>query len=131
MTSEVEANIVAVERITEYCENGREAPWVLEQTDATIPINWPRKGEIIFKDFLVRYHDNQEPALKCISFHINGGEKVGIVGRTGSGKSSLTLSLLRVIESAGGSIFIDGIDISRIGLHTLRSRLTIIPQVCH
>jgi ABC-type multidrug transport system fused ATPase/permease subunit len=55
--------------------------------------------------------------------------KVGIVGRTGAGKSSLSLSLFRIIEAAEGSIFIDGIDISKLGLHTLRSQLTIIPQV--
>jgi len=77
----------------------------------------------------MRYHEDLEPVLKSISFKINGGEKVGIVGRTGAGKSSLTLSLFRLIESAGGSIFVDDIDISKIGLHTLRNQLTIIPQV--
>lgn len=56
--------------------------------------------------------------------------QVGIVGRTGAGKSSLTLSLFRIVEAAEGTIIVDGIDISNIGLHTLRSRLTIIPQVC-
>ena len=59
---------------------------------------------------------------------ILGGEKVGIVGRTGAGKSSLTLALFRIIEPVTGSISIDGVDVSKLGLHTLRSRLTIIPQ---
>uniref|UniRef100_T1GTR9 ABC transporter domain-containing protein n=1 Tax=Megaselia scalaris TaxID=36166 RepID=T1GTR9_MEGSC len=68
------------------------------------------------------------PKFRGINFKVNGGEKIGIVGRTGAGKSSLTLALFRIIEAAGGKITIDGIDISILGLHALRSRLTIIPQ---
>lgn len=67
--------------------------------------------------------------LKGISCQVKGGEKIGIVGRTGAGKSSLTLALFRMVEAAGGKLIIDGQDISRLGLHDLRSRLTIIPQV--
>ncbi|KAL1139319.1 hypothetical protein AAG570_006305 [Ranatra chinensis] len=126
MTSEVETNIVAVERIKEYEETPQEAPW--EITPCLVGPEWPEKGNVEFKDFKVRYREGLELVLKGISFNIQGGEKVGIVGRTGAGKSSLTLSLFRIIESAGGSILIDGIDISKLGLHTVRSRLTIIPQ---
>lgn len=93
--------------------------------------SWPDKGEVVFKDFRVRYREGLDCVLKGITFHINGSEKVGVVGRTGAGKSSLTLSIFRIIEAAGGSILIDGLDIAKLGLHTLRSRLTIIPQVCY
>ena len=81
------------------------------------------------KDYSVRYREGLDLVLRDISCHINGGEKVGIVGRTGAGKSSLTLALFRIIEPAAGSITIDGENIEDIGLHDLRSRLTIIPQV--
>ncbi|GAB0099313.1 multidrug resistance-associated protein 1 [Sergentomyia squamirostris] len=126
MTSDVETNIVAVERIKEYAETKQEAPW--ELPNATVPMNWPEVGTVEFRDFQVRYREGLELVLRGITFVVAGGEKVGIVGRTGAGKSSLTLSLFRIIESAGGSILIDGQDISKLGLHTLRSRLTIIPQ---
>lgn len=126
MTSDVETNIVAVERIKEYGETKQEAPW--EIANKTVPSNWPENGRVEFKDFQVRYREGLELVLKGISFTVEGGEKVGIVGRTGAGKSSLTLSLFRIIESAGGSIIIDGLDVSTLGLHSLRSRLTIIPQ---
>lgn len=82
----------------------------------------------MFKDYQLRYRENLDLVLKGISFTVEGGEKVGIVGRTGAGKSSLTLALFRIIEAAGGSISIDGIDVAELGLHSLRSRLTIIPQ---
>ncbi|XKL66880.1 hypothetical protein PGB90_010300 [Kerria lacca] len=126
MTSEFEANIISVERIRQYEETSEEKPWKIQ--NESVPANWPSKGEISFVNFSVRYRENLELVLKSVNFSINGGEKVGIVGRTGSGKSSLTLSLFRIIESASGKILIDGIDISTIGLHTLRSNIAIIPQ---
>lgn len=82
-----------------------------------------------FSNYQVRYREGLDLVLKGITCDIQGGEKVGIVGRTGAGKSSLTLGLFRIIEAAGGSIVIDGIDIADLGLYALRSRLTIIPQV--
>ncbi|XP_053672165.1 multidrug resistance-associated protein 1 [Anopheles nili] len=126
MTSDVETNIVAVERIKEYGETKQEAAW--EVPNSTLPRDWPEQGQVEFRDFQVRYREGLELVLRGISFTVKGGEKVGIVGRTGAGKSSLTLALFRIIESAGGSIVIDGQDISQLGLHALRSRLTIIPQ---
>lgn len=126
MTSDVETNIVAVERIKEYGETKQEAPW--ELPNSVVPISWPEMGRVEFKDFQVRYREGLELVLRGITFVVQGGEKVGIVGRTGAGKSSLTLALFRIIESAGGSIIIDGLDIAKLGLHALRSRLTIIPQ---
>ncbi|XP_062546115.1 multidrug resistance-associated protein 1 isoform X18 [Armigeres subalbatus] len=126
MTSDVETNIVAVERIKEYGETQQEAAW--ELPNSNLPRDWPEQGRVEFQDFQVRYREGLELVLKGISFAVEGGEKVGIVGRTGAGKSSLTLALFRIIESAGGKIVIDGQDISQLGLHALRSRLTIIPQ---
>lgn len=126
MTAEVETNIVAVERIKEYAETRQEAAW--ENADVTVAQDWPQVGNIVFKNFEVRYREGLDSILRNVSFTINGCEKIGIVGRTGAGKSSLTLSLFRIIEAAGGSIIIDGQDISKLGLHSLRSKLTIIPQ---
>ncbi|XP_046739583.1 multidrug resistance-associated protein 1 isoform X11 [Diprion similis] len=126
MTSDVETNIVAVERIKEYGETPQEAPW--EIPNCSPPADWPSEGRVEFRDYKVRYREGLDLVLKGLTFTVNGGEKVGIVGRTGAGKSSLTLSLFRIIEAAGGKIFIDGLDVSQMGLHALRSRLTIIPQ---
>lgn len=89
---------------------------------------WPQKGIVEFQNFQVRYREGLELVLKGIDFSVKSQEKIGIVGRTGAGKSSLTLALFRIIESAGGKIVIDDVDIAKIGLHSLRSRLTIIPQ---
>ncbi|XP_031240697.1 canalicular multispecific organic anion transporter 1 [Mastomys coucha] len=125
MTSEAETNIVAVERINEYINVDNEAPWV---TDKRPPADWPRKGEIQFNNYQVRYRPELDLVLKGITCNIKSAEKVGVVGRTGAGKSSLTNCLFRILESAGGQIIIDGIDIASIGLHDLRGRLTIIPQ---
>ncbi|XP_055852953.1 multidrug resistance-associated protein 1 isoform X7 [Episyrphus balteatus] len=126
MTSDIETNIVAVERIKEYGETKQEAPWVIDNVKT--PQGWPQEGRVVFEDYKVRYREGLDLVLRGVSFDIRGGEKVGIVGRTGAGKSSLTLSLFRIIEAAGGRILIDGVDIATLGLHMLRSRLTIIPQ---
>ncbi|KAL5244983.1 hypothetical protein ACI65C_012393 [Semiaphis heraclei] len=126
MTSEVETNIVAVERINEYGETPQEAPWDVPSN--LPPKEWPTRGEIQFKNLKVRYREGLDLVLKGLDILVEGGQTVGIVGRTGAGKSSLTLSLFRIVEAAEGSILIDGVDISKIGLHTLRNRLTIIPQ---
>jgi len=123
-TAEVETNIVAIERVDEYSDVKQEAPW------KTVEMNpeWPQKGIVEFRNFQVRYREGLDLVLKGINFSVKSQEKVGIVGRTGAGKSSLTLALFRIIEAADGKIVIDNVDISEIGLHSLRSRLTIIPQ---
>ncbi|KAH0623848.1 hypothetical protein JD844_007017 [Phrynosoma platyrhinos] len=125
MTSELETNIVAVERVHEYTEVANEAPWVTSQRP---PSDWPNNGEIRFVDYQVRYRPELELVLDGISCDIKSTEKVGIVGRTGAGKSSLTNCLFRILEAARGEILIDGLDIATIGLHDLRQKLTIIPQ---
>ncbi|XP_015279485.1 PREDICTED: canalicular multispecific organic anion transporter 1 [Gekko japonicus] len=125
MTSELETNIVAVERVHEYTQVANEAPWVTAQRP---PPNWPSKGEICIVDYRVRYRPELELVLDGINCDIKSTEKVGVVGRTGAGKSSLTNCLFRILEAAGGKILIDGLDIATIGLHDLRQNLTIIPQ---
>ncbi|XP_070326119.1 ATP-binding cassette sub-family C member 2 isoform X2 [Odocoileus virginianus] len=125
MTSEIETNIVAVERITEYINVENEAPWV---TDKRPPEGWPSKGEIQFSNYQVRYRPELDLVLRGITCDIKSTEKIGVVGRTGAGKSSLTNCLFRILEAAGGQITIDGVDIASIGLHDLREKLTIIPQ---
>ncbi|XP_060921677.1 multidrug resistance-associated protein 1 isoform X1 [Labrus mixtus] len=126
MSSDVETNIVAVERVKEYSETEKEAEWKLDSS--SLPAGWPTEGRIQIRDFSLRYRPDLEPAIRNISIDIQGGEKVGIVGRTGAGKSSLMLGLFRIIEAAEGNIFIDAVDVSKLGLHELRSRITIIPQ---
>ncbi|XP_043211787.1 multidrug resistance-associated protein 1-like isoform X1 [Amphibalanus amphitrite] len=127
MTSDVETNIVAVERIKEYSETPQEAVWV-DESRPRPPPEWPQSGRVQFNNYQTRYRPGLELVLKGIDADIAGGEKIGIVGRTGAGKSSLTLALFRIIEAAAGDITLDGIRISDIGLHDLRSKITIIPQ---
>ncbi|KAI8847682.1 P-loop containing nucleoside triphosphate hydrolase protein [Chytridium lagenaria] len=90
--------------------------------------NWPDKGAVIVRGLEMRYSDSSPLVLHGISFNVAPGEKLGVVGRTGAGKSSLSLCLFRIVEPSAGTIMIDGIDITTIGLHDLRTRLCIIPQ---
>ncbi|KAK4053428.1 hypothetical protein OIV83_001593 [Microbotryomycetes sp. JL201] len=124
--TEVETNIVSVERVQEYIDLKPEAP--LEKPDSEPDDSWPQQGSIEFQDVSARYRENLDLVLKGVDFKIKGGEKVGVCGRTGAGKSSLTMVLYRVIEVESGKVVIDGVDVSQIGLHTLRSRMSIIPQ---
>uniref|UniRef100_A0AAY4DZE4 ATP-binding cassette, sub-family C (CFTR/MRP), member 3 n=1 Tax=Denticeps clupeoides TaxID=299321 RepID=A0AAY4DZE4_9TELE len=126
MTSELESNIVAVERVKEYSETQTEAPWEVE--DKKPPPEWPMQGRVEFRDYSVRYREGLDLVLRDLSLQVKGGEKIGIVGRTGAGKSSMTLCLFRLLEAAAGDITIDDVKISEIGLHDLRTKLTIIPQ---
>uniref|UniRef100_A0A2I3LP50 ATP binding cassette subfamily C member 9 n=1 Tax=Papio anubis TaxID=9555 RepID=A0A2I3LP50_PAPAN len=93
-----------------------------------VPEQWPQEGEIKIHDLCVRYENNLKPVLKHVKAYIKPGQKVGICGRTGSGKSSLSLAFFRMVDIFDGKIVIDGIDISKLPLHTLRSRLSIILQ---
>ncbi|XP_051056069.1 ATP-binding cassette sub-family C member 3 [Phodopus roborovskii] len=126
MMSDLESNIIAVERVKEYSKTETEAPWVVEGSRA--PEGWPTRGAVEFRNYSVRYRPGLELVLKNLTLHVQGGEKVGIVGRTGAGKSSMTLCLFRILEAAEGEIYIDGLNVAHIGLHDLRSQLTIIPQ---
>ncbi|KAM9744789.1 multidrug resistance-associated protein 1 isoform 1-T1 [Menidia menidia] len=126
MSSDVETNIVAVEKVKEYSDTEKEAEWKSEAS--CVPAGWPTEGCIHFRGFGLRYRHNLDLAIRNVTMTIKGGEKVGIVGRTGAGKSSLTLGLFRILEAAEGQILIDGVNIAKLGLHDLRSRITIIPQ---
>ncbi|KAI8353036.1 P-loop containing nucleoside triphosphate hydrolase protein [Mortierella sp. GBAus27b] len=126
MYTEVETNIVSVERIQEYVDLKPEAPEIIP--DHRPPQNWPAEGRVDFSNYETRYRPGLELVLRGVNFTIQPREKIGICGRTGAGKSSLTLSLFRIIEAVEGQIFVDGIDISTIGLYDVRSRFSIIPQ---
>ncbi|KAI8918708.1 hypothetical protein BC831DRAFT_482842 [Entophlyctis helioformis] len=122
----MEMSMNAVERVDEYLQ--------IEQEDAAIVDDyrpspqWPATGAIEFKNLSVRYSPDLPRVLNDLSFSIGAFEKVGIVGRTGAGKSTLSLAMFRIVPHDAGSIVIDGMDIGRMGLWDLRSRLTIIPQ---
>ncbi|CAL1261487.1 unnamed protein product [Larinioides sclopetarius] len=124
--SELENKIISIERLDEYCKLKSEAPWFL--THDNFYYNWPPRGSIDFYGYSTRYAEGLDLVLKDINLHIEPHEKVGIVGRTGAGKSSITMALFRIVEPVQGSIVIDNIDITTVGLHCLRSKLTIIPQ---
>ncbi|GAW11813.1 hypothetical protein ANO14919_011650 [Xylariales sp. No.14919] len=119
--AELEMN--AAERIVEYTELPTE-----DLSGVRPPAAWPTEGRVEVNDLVVSYADDLPPVLKGLDFSINRNERVGVIGRTGAGKSSLTLALFRFIEAKSGNILIDGLDISKIRLHDLRSRLAIIPQ---
>ncbi|ORY27673.1 P-loop containing nucleoside triphosphate hydrolase protein [Naematelia encephala] len=128
-TAEVENNMNAVERVMWYADGTRleqEAPRQIP--DSTPPDTWPTHGCIEFKDVVMAYRKGLAPVLKGINLKTGSGEKIGIIGRTGAGKTSITIALYRLAELSSGSIEIDGIDISKIGLEPLRSRVAIIPQ---
>ncbi|XP_042514256.1 ABC transporter C family member 5-like [Macadamia integrifolia] len=122
----LENKIISIERIYQYCQIPSEAPAIIENSRP--PSSWPENGTIELIDLKVRYKENLPLVLHDITCTFPGGKKIGIVGRTGSGKSTLIQALFRLVEPEGGRIIIDGIDISTIGLHDLRGRLSIIPQ---
>ncbi|KAJ2714070.1 hypothetical protein H4R19_001923, partial [Coemansia spiralis] len=124
--TDVENAMTHVERCIEYSNLPQEAADVIE--DHRPDEQWPAQGALEFKDYSVRYREGLDLVLKGLSFSVLPGQKVGIVGRTGAGKSSLALALFRIIESAGGQILLDGQDIAKYGLADVRSRLSIIPQ---
>ncbi|KAL3833009.1 hypothetical protein ACJIZ3_007745 [Penstemon smallii] len=121
-----ENKMISVERILQYSNLASEAPLVIE--DSRPPENWPDIGSICFTNLQIRYAEHLPSVLKNISCTFPGRKKIGVVGRTGSGKSTLIQAIFRIVEPREGSIIIDNVDISKIGLHDLRSRLSIIPQ---
>ncbi|CAI0546371.1 unnamed protein product [Linum tenue] len=118
--------IISVERLNQYMHIPSEAPEVIE--DNRPPPSWPSVGKVEICDLKIRYRPEAPLVLKGISCTFQGGHKIGIVGRTGSGKTTLIGALFRLVEPAVGKIIVDGIDITKIGLHDLRSRFGIIPQ---
>lgn len=124
--ADVEININSVERVQEYITDIKEES--ATETPFDPPASWPEHGEISVEGLSLRYAPNLPLVIKDISFHVNSGEKVGVVGRTGAGKSTIITSFFRFIEPAQGKIVIDGVDITKIGLNSLRRGLAIIPQ---
>jgi ATP-binding cassette, subfamily C (CFTR/MRP), member 1 len=123
--AEVENNMNATERLHYYGTHlDEEAPAYLKK----VADSWPQSGEITFEDVQMRYRAGLPLVLQGLDFTVRGGERIGIVGRTGAGKSSIMSALFRLTELSGGSIKIDDIDIATVGLQDLRSRLAIIPQ---
>ncbi|KKK12653.1 hypothetical protein AOCH_001343 [Aspergillus ochraceoroseus] len=121
--AQVEIDFNAAERLVEYTQLEQESKSGIE-----VPASWPTKGEIQVTALYVGYAPDLPPVLNGLDFFIRQGERIGIVGRTGAGKSSLAMTLLRCLEARSGSIHIDGIDISHVRLHDLRSRLGLISQ---
>ncbi|KAF1839042.1 hypothetical protein BDW02DRAFT_515395 [Decorospora gaudefroyi] len=121
-----EQNMNSVERVKEYLDVDQEAPSVIPANRP--PSNWPSKGSVEFINYSTRYRADFDLVLKNLTFKILPGEKVGVVGRTGAGKSSMALALFRALEAEQGKILIDEIDVGLIGLHDLRENVVMVPQ---
>ncbi|KAI9340247.1 P-loop containing nucleoside triphosphate hydrolase protein [Obelidium mucronatum] len=130
--TDAEVQLVSIERLNYYAKHIQVESSVLVDDERNSPPppppDWPMEGRITFESLSMRYQPDLPLVLKSINLEIGKHEKVGVVGRTGSGKSSLMLSLFRILEPDSGKITIDGIDISTLGVKDLRSRLSIIPQ---
>ncbi|KAJ2008341.1 ATP-binding cassette glutathione S-conjugate transporter ycf1 [Coemansia thaxteri] len=117
----------SLSRFFVYTEQlAHEAPYIIKR--ARLAANWPAQGIIEFKNYSMRYRSELDTVLNQLTLTINSREKVGIVGRTGAGKSSLIYALLRLVEPAEGGVFIDGVDTSTLGLYDLRSNISVVPQ---
>lgn len=129
--AEIETGMNSVENIHNYYtqfEGSKGYSCEVPKHMTGVGKSWPRKGEIVFNNVELRYREHLPLILRGLSMRINPGQRIAIVGRTGAGKTSVINALFRFVEISGGSIIIDGLDISTIGLHDLRSRLAIIPQ---
>ena len=127
MVCALETNAVSLERIFQYSSDGEEAAWKTDR-DENVPEDWPASGRLQLTDLTVRYRHDLDPVLTDLSLSLEPGERVGVVGRTGAGKSSLTLALFRVLEAEAGQVTLDGQNIAGLGLQKLRRSITIIPQ---
>ncbi|KAK0163812.1 hypothetical protein PV328_002505 [Microctonus aethiopoides] len=128
LLSQTELKFISVERIGFYLKTLKDEDSNTKASLVELKMNWPENGTIEFNNVALKYRENSPIVLKNISFRVLAGEKLGIAGRTGSGKSSLISALFRLVELHNGCIKIDGIDISTISMKQLRSKLAIIPQ---
>ena len=128
MSAEVENLMNSVERINEYAALPSQelAIHLNKKKIRKPPTNWPKHGEIVFENVSFSYDEHLLPALKNASFKINANEKIGVVGRTGAGKSTIFQTLFRMAEPEG-TVLIDGVNIKEISLNELRSKISIIP----
>ncbi|ETN15894.1 hypothetical protein PPTG_06168 [Phytophthora nicotianae INRA-310] len=124
----IETVMISPERMQEYIEIEQEAPFRIPMIDPPAHLEWPSTGSIVFDQVSFRYKPGGDLVLRNLSFSVTGRQKIGVVGRTGAGKSSLTMALFRISELASGKVLIDGVDVATIGLKTLREKLSIIPQ---
>jgi ATP-binding cassette subfamily C (CFTR/MRP) protein 1 len=124
--TETQSQFISVERVTEYDELESEAELI--NPNHRPRAEWPEEGSIVFENVSMRYRAAMPLVLRDVSLEVRPREKVGVCGRTGAGKSSMMTALFRLVELEQGRIMIDGVDISKIGLEDLRSRLSIIPQ---
>ena len=120
-----EMNLVSIERVRAFCASAE--PEALEGESERAPEGWPREGRVEMRDVSLRYREGPL-VLKHVNLSVGAREKVGIVGRTGAGKSSLTVALFRIAPLSGGSVTIDGVDVGKLGLAEARRALCIIPQ---
>uniref|UniRef100_A0AAR5QIW3 ABC transmembrane type-1 domain-containing protein n=1 Tax=Dendroctonus ponderosae TaxID=77166 RepID=A0AAR5QIW3_DENPD len=126
-SAEVSSNMTSVERILQYTKLEEEGPWDPLPADRP-PTDWPREGRVTFKHAYLRYTPDGPPSIRDLDVEIQPGEKIGIVGRTGAGKSSLVATLFR-LAPIEGAVEIDGLNTGKVGLRALRSSISIIPQV--
>ncbi|KAG2421757.1 hypothetical protein HFD88_005733 [Aspergillus terreus] len=122
-TANFELDMNAIERVLFYMDTEIEP-----QGGKSVPASWPTEGQIEFRSLVTGYNSDGPPVLKGLDFHVRPHERIGIVGRTGAGKSSLALALFRFLAIPEGTVYVDGVDVSKIKLRDLRSRLTMIPQ---
>ncbi|CAB9509666.1 Multiple drug resistance-associated protein-like transporter 1 [Seminavis robusta] len=128
-SAEVVNQMVAVERVLEFGDLESEAPLELDGDEELTGKGWPSTGAVKCDGLAARYRPSLPLALNQISFEIPGGARVGVVGRTGSGKSTVVQTLFRLLEAEEGTLSIDGVDVSKLGLHALRTKISVIPQV--
>ncbi|KAI8590273.1 P-loop containing nucleoside triphosphate hydrolase protein [Geranomyces variabilis] len=126
LRARLDMQLNSVERVMEYAAIPSEPPAIVENYRA--PPVWPSDGRIVVKDLVIRYNPQGPDVLRGLSFTTAKSEKIGVVGRTGAGKSTLSLAFLRIVPIISGTIEIDGVDIGKLGLKDLRTRLTIVPQ---
>ncbi|XP_052795048.1 ATP-binding cassette sub-family C member 5-like [Mya arenaria] len=125
LMNEAEARFTSIERLQEYKTNLISEP---QDEKKVVPPTWPENGGLTFQGVVMRYRPEMDPVLRKVSFNIHPREKIGVVGRTGAGKSSLAACLFRLVEISEGAITIDGEDISLLSLKTLRSKVSTITQ---
>ena len=128
---EIHAGTGAIDRADDVASVPAERDGMGEEPskeERGLPANWPNRGEVTFSGVVMPYLPGAPPVLRGVDFALRSGEKVGVVGRTGAGKSSLIIALYRLVEASAGSIHIDGVDVARLSLGALRRRIAIIPQ---
>ncbi|KAL1513745.1 hypothetical protein ABEB36_003115 [Hypothenemus hampei] len=126
-SAEVSSTMTSVERVLQYTKLEEEGPWEPLPADRP-PLDWPEKGRVTFNHAFLRYSSDSPPSIRDLNVEFMPGEKIGVVGRTGAGKSSLVATLFRLAE-VEGQVLIDAIDTGKVGLRILRSSISIIPQV--